>query len=85
MHHPLPTTKLRGLLLVVDHRVRGSIHLVLVGMVRRRRLLLLRMLLMRAEVLVVSTETLAAAVLYLLNMRSEDALLGMGFGLSIFL
>jgi hypothetical protein len=85
MHHPLPTTKLRGLLLVVGHRVRGSIHWVLGMVVRRRRLLLLRMLLMRAEVLVVSTETLPAAVLYILDMRSEDALLGMGFGLSIVL
>jgi hypothetical protein len=74
---------LRGVL-VVGHRVRGSIHWVLWMVVLRRRRLVLRMLLLRrAEVLVVSTETLPAAVLYILDMRSEDALLGIGFGLSM--
>jgi hypothetical protein len=52
-------------------------------MLRRRRLMLRMLLLRRAEVLVVSTETLPAAVLYILDMRSEDALLGIGFGLSM--
>ena len=61
--------------------MRASIHLVL-RLVMWRRLLLLRMLLWMRSKVFVCTETWTATVLYILDMRSENALLRMRFGLS---